>query len=329
MEAGECRLPIIMQNLKTGLYLGRKLLNLIPVLIGLSIISFLLGVIAPGDPAYFILSADGFTEPTDEEIHIMQAQLGLDKPIHIQYLRWLNRAARGDLGRSYMTGKAVSSEIIRRLPVTLKVSLLAVAFTIFIGISSGILMAAKSDKVYDRIGQIISLCLISIPGFWLAIFLISLFAERLRFLPTCGYDSFKSILLPAFVLAAGTMGFTMRLTRASLLDELHKDYIITAHSKGLKYNVIVLKHAFRNSLIPVITLIGTYFGHILGGSVIVEVIFALPGIGQFVVDGIFARDYPVIQGYVLFTGTVFVLVNLAIDSLYLLFNPKVRFEETP
>ncbi len=309
-------------------YIGRKLLNLLPVLFGLTIIAFLLGVIAPGDPAELLLTSDNMTEPSPEEIQEMRVKLGLDQPLHLQYFTWLTRALQGDLGRSYMTREPVLTEILRRLPITLSLSLFAGLFAMSAGVSIGILMAVFHNTVYDRCGQLLSLVTISIPGFWFAIFLIHIFAEQLHLLPTSGYGSCKHLILPALVLAAASSGFTMRLTRVSLLDELHKEYIMTAQAKGLQEYVVVLKHAFFNAFIPVVTFVGTYFGHILGGSVIVEVIFALPGIGQFAIEGVLARDYPVIQGYVLLSGTIFVVINLLVDLIYVFINPQIRLGAT-
>ena len=307
-------------------YFFSKCLTLIPVLFGLTLLAFLLGVLAPGDPAELLLVSGGITEPTEAEIQEMRTILGLDQPLYCQYVRWVSQAVRGDLGRSYMTSEPVSDAILRRLPVTLAVSLGAVLIVVAAGISCGLFMAVFRNALPDRLGQVFSLALISIPGFWLAIVLIYLFAENLRLLPTSGYGSLKHLILPSLVLAAGSTGFTMRLTRAAVLDELVKEYILTAHAKGVHRALVIVKHAFSNSLIPIVTFLGTYFGNILGGSVIVEVIFALPGLGQFAINGVMGRDYPVIQGYVLLSGTVFVMVNLMIDVLYVLLNPQIRLE---
>lgn len=305
-------------------YVLRKLLSAIPVAVGLTIIAFFLGTIAPGDPAYFALANGGLTEPTAQELESMRVKLGLDKPLHVQYARWLGRALRGDLGESFRSGSSVWDELRRRLPITLNVAACALAFTVVIGVPIGVAAAAFHGQSVDWLGRLVSIVLISIPGFWLAILCITLFAEILQILPTSGYGTLRQLVLPGFVLASGSMGVTIRLTRASLLDQLHKDYILTAESKGLRRSVIVTREAFRNSLIPVVTLIGTYLGNIIGGSLIVEVIFAVPGMGQFAYDGVLNRDFPVIQGYVLITGTVFIVAHLGIDLLYSLLNPQIR-----
>lgn len=305
-------------------YIFKRVMAAIPVVIGISIIAFMLGVIAPGDPAREVLSMDGISAPTAQDLAKMRQELGLDKPLYLQYGSWLSKAVTGDLGRSYMTGEAVTGEILRRLPVTFSVSLLAVFLVLLFGISLAILMVVKKDSFLDHIGRILALALVSIPGFWLAILLMTFFAEKLHLLPTSGYGTFKHLLMPSFVLSAGTIGVIMRLNRATLLEVLNQNYIITAEAKGLPQHTIIFKHALLNSLIPVLTLIGNYFGSILGGSVIVEVIFALPGIGSFAVDGIFRRDYPVIQGYVVFTGLIFVFFNLLIDLSYVILDPQIR-----
>ncbi|WP_312114135.1 nickel ABC transporter permease [Brevibacillus reuszeri] len=306
------------------LYLVRRLATTIPILIGISLLAFLLSVISPGDPAVEALSMSGISEPTSQEIAAKREELGLNDSLPVQYGRWLGKAVRGDLGVSYMTKEAVSGEIIRRLPVTLSLSLLAVLFAVGFGIPLGMLMALKKNTWLDQAGRFLALILVSIPGFWLAISLITLFSEKLGWLPTSGYGTWQHLIMPAMVLACGTSAVLMRLTRAALMEALNQNYILTARAKGLREPSILSFHALRNSLIPLITVIGTYFGSILGGSVIVEVIFALPGIGMFAMDAIFRRDYPVIQGYVVFTGLVYVVFNLLVDFSYAWIHPQVK-----
>lgn len=266
----------------------------------------------------------GISEPTTQEIEAKREELGLNDSLPIQYGRWLQKAVRGDLGISYMTKESVSGEIIRRLPVTLSVSLLAVVFAVGAGIPFGMLMALKKNTWLDQAGRFLALTLVSIPGFWMAISLITLFSEKLNWLPTSGYGTWQQLIMPALVLASGTSAILMRLTRAALLEALNQNYILTARAKGLRESSVISLHALRNSLIPLVTVIGTYFGSVLGGSVIVEVIFALPGIGMFAMDAIFRRDYPVIQGYVVFTGLVYVVFNLLVDLSYAWIHPQVR-----
>ncbi|WP_289136758.1 nickel ABC transporter permease [uncultured Brevibacillus sp.] len=306
------------------LYVVRRLASTIPILIGISLLAFLLSVISPGDPAVEALSMSGISEPTEQEIEIKREELGLHESLPVQYGRWLVKAVQGDLGVSYMTKESVSGEIMRRLPVTLSISLLSVLFAVGLGVPFGMLMALKKNSWLDEAGRFLALTLVSIPGFWLAISLITLFSEKLGWLPTSGYGTWQHLVMPAMVLACGTCAILMRLTRAALMEALNQNYILTARAKGLREPSILSFHALRNSLIPLITVIGTYFGSILGGSVIVEVIFALPGIGMFAMDAIFRRDYPVIQGYVVFTGVVYVMFNLLVDLSYAWINPQVK-----
>ena len=308
-------------------YVGKRLLVLIPVLLGISLAAFLLGRVAPGDPVDDALFQIGVEFPTEEDRADMRAQLGLDRPLAVQYLSWLWDVLHGDLGRSYIGNKDIAQELARRLPVTLKVSLSALAAAVVFGVGGGVLMAAFRGTWLDRVLRALSTLLLSVPGFWLALFLITLFAEQLHWLPTSGLDrGALSMILPAFALAASNIGSTSRITRGNIIAQLGEQYIVVANAKGLSQRAVTLGHAFRNSLMPIITLIGNYFGGILGGSTIIESIFALPGLGSYVLSAIQNRDYPVIQGYVLITGATFVLITLLIDLLYIAVNPKIRIQ---
>lgn len=308
-------------------YIGRRLLMLIPVLLGISLAAFLLGRLAPGDPVDDALFSIGIEFPTEEDRAQMRVQLGLDKPLPEQYLTWLKDVLHGDLGRSYANNKDIAAELMRRLPITLKVSLAALLVAVVFGVGGGVLMAAFRGTWVDGVLKSISTLLLSVPGFWLALFLITVFAEWLGWLPTSGLDrGIASLILPAIALSASNIGSTSRVTRGNILEQLGEQYIVAANAKGLPQKAVVLGHAFRNSLVPIITLIGNYFGGILGGSTIIESIFAIPGMGGYVLSAIQNRDYPVIQGYVLITGTTFVLITLAIDLLYIVVDPKIRIQ---
>lgn len=308
-------------------YIGRRLLVLIPVLLGITLAAFLLGRIAPGDPVDDALFRIGIEFPTEEDRAAMRTELGLDKSLPEQYLDWLGKAIHGDLGRSYIGNKDIAHELMTRLPITLKVSLAAMLVAVIFGVGGGILMAACHDTWLDALLKGLSTLLLSIPGFWLALFLITVFAEWLHLLPTSGLDrGLASLILPAVALAAANVGSTSRFTRGNILAQMGEQYIVVANAKGLSQRAVMVGHAFRNSLVPIITLIGNYFGGILGGSTIIENIFAIPGLGSYVLSAIQNRDYPVIQGYVLITGTTFVLITLAIDLLYLAVNPKIRLQ---
>ena len=308
-------------------YIGRRLLMLIPVLIGISLAAFLLGRIAPGDPVDDALFRIGIEFPTEADRAAMRAELGLDRPLPEQYLRWLGDALRGDLGESYTDGRDIARELMRRLPITLKVSLAAMVSAILFGVGGGVLMAACRGTWVDAVLKALSTLLLSVPGFWLALFLITVFAEWLHLLPTSGLDrGIFSLILPAVALSAANVGSTSRFTRGNILAQMGEQYIVVANAKGISQKAVMLGHAFRNSLVPIVTLIGNYFGGILGGSTIIENIFAIPGLGTYVLSAINNRDYPVIQGYLLLTGATFVLITLAIDLLYILVNPKIRVQ---
>ena len=308
-------------------YIGRRLLMLIPVLIGISLAAFLLGRIAPGDPVDDALFRIGIEFPTEADRAAMRAELGLDRPLPEQYLCWLGDALRGDLGESYTDGRDIAQELARRLPITLKVSMAAMVSAILFGVGGGVLMAACRGTWLDTVLKALSTLLLSVPGFWLALFLITVFAEWLHLLPTSGLDrGIFSLILPAVALSAANIGSTSRFTRGNILAQMGEQYIVVANAKGISQKAVMLGHAFRNSLVPIVTLIGNYFGGILGGSTIIESIFAIPGLGSYVLSAINNRDYPVIQGYVLITGATFVLITLAIDLLYILVNPKIRVQ---
>ena len=300
---------------------------LLPVLIGISLADFLRGRIAPGDPVDDALFRIGSEFPTEADRAAMRAELGLDRPLPEQYLRWLGDALRGDLGESYTDGRDIARELMRRLPITLKVSLAAMVSAILFGVGGGVLMAACRGTWVDAVLKALSTLLLSVPGFWLALFLITVFAEWLHLLPTSGLDrGIFSLILPAVALSAANVGSTSRFTRGNILAQMGEQYIVVANAKGISQKAVMLGHAFRNSLVPIVTLIGNYFGGILGGSTIIENIFAIPGLGTYVLSAINNRDYPVIQGYVLLTGATFVLITLAIDLLYILVNPKIRVQ---
>ena len=296
----------------------------VPVLFGATVIAFTLGVIAPGDPVVGALMQSGFDAPTEAEIAAMREELGLNRPLPVQYLSWVVGVVQGDFGTSIYTDRPVADEFARRLPTTLALAGAALVLAVLIGLPTGLAMGYWAGHVGDRAGRVIALTFLSVPGFWLALMLILIFAETLRWLPTSGLGSWQHFVLPALVLSTGMAALLMRLSRAVMLEALAEAHIIAARSRGLAEARVVLVHALKGAAAPLITVTGGYFGAILGGSVIVEVIFAIPGIGQYAVEGIFNRDYPVIQGYVLFTAGVYVVFNLAADLACLLVNPQLR-----
>lgn len=305
-------------------YLFKRIISIIPVLIGITIFAFFLGIISPGDPVYMSLTRDGITEPTDERIAEKREELGLDLPFYIQYFNWMRDVFRGELGESIYDSKSISDEIARRIPVTLKLSICSFSITVIFGVGIGAIMAISRGKMIDKALRSLCTFMVSIPSFWMAIILITIFAEILHLLPTSGYEGAKSLILPSIVLSLGTIGTSARLSRANFIGEISKQYVLLASSKGLTTRVIGYFHIFRNSLIPIVTFLGMYFAGILGGSAVIETIFALPGIGSYVIEAIFNRDYFIIQAFVLMTGTIYVICNLMIDILYFIINPKIK-----
>lgn len=306
------------------LYAFRRILMLVPFLIGLTILAFALGVLSPGDPAVAVLTMDGSSEPTEAEILAMRHSMGLDRPYWVQYLSWLSGAMTGNLGVSYLTHKPVLDELLRRFPITLHLALWAMGWVIFLGIPAGVWAAVHEESFREMVLRIFALVFISVPSFWLAIIMMLLFSEELQLLPSSGYGDAVHMILPSFVLAAGTAAATLRLEQTSMLETMEKPFVLTERAKGLPEGYIMVHHVLPNSLIPVITMVGTFFGSILGGSVIIENLFSIPGLGSYVLSAIWGRDYPVIQGYVIVSGTVFLVFNYLVDLSYYVLNPKAE-----
>ncbi len=304
------------------LYAMGRLFLFVPFLLGLSVLAFLLGVLSPGDPALAVLTMDGSAEPTAEELSAMRQQLGLDRPYWVQYMSWLSHALVGDLGVSYLTHKPVLDELLRRLPVTFHLAIWAMGWVILLGIPAGIWAAMRKDSHGEMVLRLSALFLISVPSFWLAILLMLLFSEEWQILPSSGYGSWIHMVMPSFVLAAGTAAATLRLEQETVLAVMEKPFILTERAKGLPMSYIAWHHVLPNGLMPVITMLGTYFGSILGGSVIIENLFSFPGLGSYVLTAIWGRDYPVIQGYVLVSGTIFIFFNYLVDLSYHALSPK-------
>ena len=305
-------------------YIARRLAYVVPVWLGISILAFALSLLAPGDPVRQMLQAGGIDAPSSEQIIAMRHELGLDQPAPLRYVRWLGGAVRGDLGTSIRTGEPVLQSLFDRFPRTAQLALLAVALGLLIAVPLGVLSALLRDTVVDQVARLAALVGASIPSFWLAYLLILFFAVQLRMLPVAGASEPRHVVLPALTLAIGAAASLTRLTRSAMLEELYQDYVRTARSKGLRERAVVVGHALRNAMIAIVTITGIRLAALLGGAVIVETIFAWPGIGKYVVDSIFNRDYPTIQGFVLFTGTVVLLVNLAVDVSYVWLDPRVR-----
>ena len=308
-------------------YILKKLLLLIPVLIGVSIVAFALGALAPGDPVDQILNPDGGQDYTQEQYDAVAARLGLDQPVWVQYLSWLKDLLRGDFGRSFFTQKSILTQLQRRIPISAALAGLSMALTVVLGVGAGLLMAIFRDSPLDRALGALSTLLLSVPGFWIAIVLIFLFAEQWKLLPTSGILSFSGYILPSVTLALPSIGVCARLSRSAILDEIGRQYITVANSKGLTFRRVVFSHAFINALIPIATYLGTHLAGILGGASVIETIFAVPGVGSYAIAAVQSKDYYVVQAYVLFCGCVYVTVNLLIDLFYILINPRIRVGE--
>lgn len=303
-------------------FMANRLLLLVPILLGVVTITFFLMYVIPGDP---VLSLAG--ERYDEEtLEGMRRELGLDRPLFIQYLNYLGRLARFDLGRSFVTGRPVSESIAERFPRTLLLASSAMLLAVAGGVFAGML---STWRRYDRLGKplmALSLAGVSIPVFWLGLMLIYLFSIKLRLLPPSGFGggSLRYLVLPALTLSFASMATIARVTRAGFMEAGSGDFVRTARAKGLAESSVMAKHVFRNALIPVVTIVGTDFGSYLSGSVLTETIFGWPGLGRYIVQAIMKRDFPVIQGSILFMAVLFVVVNLLVDVSYGLIDPRIR-----
>ncbi len=307
-------------------YIIRRFFSMIIILFCVSIITFSLMHLVPGDPAYIIAERLYGHDVSEEIVEKVKEELGLDRPVWIQYGRWLSRALQGDFGTSYRTGLPVLPEIMGRLPATLQLALAASAISLIIAIPIAVISARKAYSLVDHASMLGAMVGVSMPNFWLGLLLILVFSVQLGWFPVYGRGGMAHLILPAVTLGTGMAAVTARLTRSSLLEILKLDYIRTARAKGLRESTVVQKHALKNAFIPVVTVIGLQFGALLEGAVIVEVIFAWPGIGRLLVESIFARDFPVIQGCVFIIAVMYIIVNLLVDLSYPLLDPKIRYE---
>jgi peptide/nickel transport system permease protein len=305
-----------------GRYIAYRLILTIFVLLGVSLVVFFMIRLLPGDPAELL--ADQWA--TKEDIQQLRRDMGLDKPITVQYIRFMDRILHGDLGNSVITKVPVTSEIAARFPYTLQLAIAGTVIAIVIGTLAGTISAVKPFSIFDNAAMILSLLGVSTPAFWLGLMLLLAFSVQLGWFPAMGASTPKHLVLPSLTLGLLTAGVIARQSRSSMLQTLQEDYIVTARAKGLLERVVVYRHALKNALIPVVTIVGLQFGHLLGGTVLVESVFSWPGMGRLLVDAIFTRDYPVIQGAVLMFAVVFTLVNLSVDLLYGLLDPRIRYD---
>jgi peptide/nickel transport system permease protein len=310
-------------------YVVRRVLAIIPVLFGISILVFLLVHLIPGDVAQILLG----TQATDQQIETLRRTFGLDRPLPVQYVDWLSHVLRGDFGVSFRTNRPVLPDLIARFGVTLQLTLTSMVIALLVSIPLGVASANKRGQTSDAISRVVALLGLSIPNFWLGTLLILFVSLVLHWLPPVGFTSLldnpwtalQTLILPAIALGTAVAAFIMRMVRSSLLEVLRQDYIRTAYAKGLRENSVLYSHALKNAFIPVLTVIGVQIGYLLGGAVIIESIFSLPGMGRFLLDSISNRDYSIVQGGVLFIALIFSLVNLSVDLVYAWIDPRIRY----
>jgi ABC-type dipeptide/oligopeptide/nickel transport system permease component len=293
---------------------------MLTVLLGVSVLVFLMIHMIPGDPARLIAGM----EATPEVVEQIRQDLGLDQPLTLQFWRFVKGLTRGDLGVSYRMNTPVTEEIALRFPITFAIALGGTALATFIGMSTGILAAVFHNRIWDGVIMVVSLFAISTPSYWLALMLMLIFSLSLGLLPSIGIRTPFHYILPIVTLGAQSGGMIARMTRSAMLDVLRQDYIGAARSRGQKERIVILKHALRNALIPVVSIVGLRFGGLLAGTVLVESVFGIPGVGRLVVDSVVMRDYPMIQGSILVVASVFVTINTFTDILYGIIDPRIR-----
>lgn len=302
-------------------YILRRLVMLIPVMLGVSFVVFTLMHLTPGDPARIML---GESAP-QEDVQRLREEMGLDDPFLVQYGRYVkNAVVNQDIGRSYVTNRPVAGEIMDRFPSTLKLAGLGVILAVAIGIPTGIISATRQYSVFDQVSMVAALIGVSMPNFWQGLMLILLFSVNLGWLPSSGFTSLKHMILPAITIGTSSAATITRMTRSSMLEVIRQDYIRTARAKGQAESIVINSHALKNALIPIITVIGLQFGYLLGGAVLTESIFSIPGVGRLMVDSIKSRDFPVVQGGVLFIAITFSVINLFVDILYAFVDPRIK-----
>ena len=310
-------------------YLVRRLVRAVPVLFGVTLVSFFIMQIVPGDPASIIAGLGA----TPQEVARVREELGLDKPVLVQLVQWYRGIARGDLGDSVLLGRSVTRAIVERLPVTLSLSGYALVLTLALGLTTGIFAALRPNTWLDQALMTLALVGVSVPSFWLGLMLIVLFAVQLDWLPSGGYVPLsesvggwlRSATLPAISLALLQVGLLARITRSTMLEVLGEDFIRTARTKGLPARLVVGKHAFANVLVPVVTVVGIVFSLLLSGSVVIETVYSLPGVGRLLASAVLRRDYPVIQGGLLMLAAGVMVLNLLVDVLYAYVDPRIRY----
>jgi ABC-type dipeptide/oligopeptide/nickel transport system permease component len=297
-----------------------------PTVLGVVVLVFVMVRLVPGDPVdLMIAQAQGPVREDPKVRDAMRHQLGLDRPIYAQLVDYLSKVVRGDLGRSIFNNRSVTATIGSRLPNTLKLGFASFCITVVVGLTTGIMAAVRKGTLADLLSMLIAIVAVSMPAFWLGLMAILLFSLRLGWLPVAGASGWRHLILPAVVLGIRSTASLARITRSTMLDVLGQDYVRVARAKGLREAIVVGRHALRNAMIPIATVLGFEVGGILSGAFIIETLFAYPGIGQLSVQALSHRDFPMIQGVMLFLGLVYVLINLAVDVLYVVLDPRIRY----
>ncbi len=302
-------------------YIAKRLLSIIPTMLGVAILVFFMLHMTPGDPARAIagLEADA------AQLEAIRESLGLHNPLHIQFRDFILGALRGDMGRSFRTRVVVTEEIFGRMPATIRLALAGMVLAVTFGVAAGVLAAKYHKHIFDNIVMVIAMFGVSMPGFWFGLMLIFFFAVNLGWLPTSGAGTWRHLILPSMALGIRAAAVLARLARSSMLEVMKKDFVRTARGKGLSESVVLYHHVLRNSLIPVVTIVGLQFGRLLAGTVIIEQVFSWPGLGSLLIRSLMARDLPMVQGIVLYMALAFVLVNLAVDLFYSVLDPRIRY----
>lgn len=309
-------------------FILRRLVGIVPILVGITMVTFMIMHLTPGDPVRIMLGEQANTV----DMEALRRELGLDRPLPVQYLNWMGRAVQGDLGRSIRTQRRVGEEIIMRLPATIELAFASITIAVIVGVFLGVLSAVRRRSWTDFFTRTLALASVSLPSFWLGIMLILGLSLKVDLFPASGRGEFLTtdgwlhLVLPSLTLAMLPMGIAMRMTRSCMLEVIQQDYIRTARSKGLSEWRVVYSHALKNALIPVVTVIGLSFGHLLGGAIVTETVFAWPGLGKLAVDSIKTRDLPTTQGIVLLMALIFVMVNLLVDLIYAVLDPRIRYD---
>jgi peptide/nickel transport system permease protein len=310
-------------------YLLRRLLAAVPVLLGVSILVFSMLHLTPGDPVVLMLSGGGGSGASQgasaEAIERLRQELGLDRPVWVQYLRWIGNALRGDLGRSIWSNQRVTEMIVAQLGSTFQLTIAGLGLAVVLGVLLGVIAAMRAHSWLDSTIMAVASLGVSMPAFWLGLILIFIFSLRLGWFPATGAGGLNRLILPAAVLGLEASAIIARLVRSSMLEVMRQEYVTTARAKGLSERVVVLRHALRNALVPVVTVVGLQFGAVLSGTVVLETVFARQGIGRLAITAINGKDFPLVQGIVLFVATVYVFVNLAVDLLYGFIDPRIRY----